>query len=555
MGKVRNKWVNAAEKYAHDVVSGAKPACKLVKLACQRQLDDLAHPPKPWWFDGSKAGLICEFIEQLPHVKGKWKTPNIQLQPWQCFVLTTVFGWVDKAGCRRFRTVYVEVPRKNAKTTICAGVGLYLLAADGEPGAEIYSAATTRDQARISWEIAHAMTKRSPGMSDCLGIEPLSHAISIPSKAAWFKPLSRDADTLEGLNVHGAIIDELHAHKTREVFDVLNAATGSRRQPLIWCITTAGVNRTGVCYEQRNYVQQILEKRHQDDRYFGIIYTLDPEDDWTLPESWKKANPNYGVSVLPEDIRTLCDQARASAQSQNNFLTKRLNIWVNAGAAYINMLAWDACKQDDLCLSDFEGEDCWAFLDLASKIDIAAKILLFRRDDEYYVFGQYYLPEDAIEAGNPNYDFYSGWAREGRLTLTPGNVIDFERIEHDLQEDFQRFRMVECGYDPWCATELATRMTSEGLPMVEVPMTVQRFSEPMKKFAALVLQKRMRHDGDPILAWMVSNLTAKEDVKENVFPRKERPENKIDGVVGAIGALGRAIVHEESTPSVRWMTA
>ncbi len=490
MGRVRNKWVIAAEEYAHDVVRGKKPACKLVKLACQRQIDDLAHNPVPWHFDDEKAGKICKFIEKLPHVKGKWKSSTITLEPWQCFVLTTVFGWVDDNLCRRYRTVYVEVPRKNAKTTICSGVGLYLLAADGEPGAEIYSAATTRDQARISWEIAQAMVRRSPGMGEQLGIEALSHAISIPNRAAWFKPLSRDADTLEGLNVHGAIIDELHAHKTREVFDVLNAATGSRRQPLIWCITTAGVNRTGVCYEQRNYVQQVLEKRHVDERYFGIVYTLDPEDDWTLPESWKKANPNYGVSVLPEDIRTLCDQARASAQSQNNFLTKRLNIWVNAGTAYINMLAWDAAKQEGLCLSDFEGEDCWAFLDLASKTDIAAKMLLFRRGDEYYVFGSYYLPEDCIEQGNPNYDFYSGWAREKRLVLTPGNVIDYQYIERDLQEDYQRFHMIECGYDPWCATELATRMSAEGLPMVEVPMTVQRFSEPMKKAGQSYMRNR-----------------------------------------------------------------
>jgi phage terminase large subunit-like protein len=544
-----------ARRYAEHVVAGKLPACKWVRLACQRQLDDLARKDWQYRFERKRATAICQFIEYLPHVKGKWASREIKLEPWQCFVLTTVFGWVDANGNRRFRTAYTEVPRKNAKTTICAGVGLYLLCADGEPGAEIYSAATTRDQAKISWEIAHTQAKRTADLLNEFGVHPLAHSITIPAQAGMFKPLSRDADTLEGLNVHGAIVDELHAHKTREVWDVLNAATGSRRQPLLWAITTAGVNRAGVCYEQRGYVVNILEGRHVDERYFGVIYGLDPEDDWTLRESWIKANPNFGVSVLEDDIRTLCDQARASAQSQNNFLTKRLNVWVNAGTAYFNMLAWDACEQPGMCLADFEGEECWLFVDLASKTDVAAKILLFRRDGSYYVFGTYYLPEDAVEAGNPNYDFYSGWSRDNLLTLTPGNVIDFTRIEADLLEDAQRFSVHDVGYDPWQATELATRMQAEGLPMAPVPMTVQRLSEPMKVLEALILQRKIHHDGDPVLGWMVSNVTAKIDLKENVFPRKDRPENKIDGAVALIGALGRAIVHEEQVPGVRWLTA
>lgn len=544
-----------AKEYAQRVVADDIPAGRLVKLACKRQLDDLERKDWLYRFDKNRAHRVCQFMECLPHIKGRWKTRELEYEPFQIFRFTTVFGWVDADGLRRFRTVYVEEPRKNGKTTECAGVGVYMLCADGEPGAEVYSGATTRDQARICWDLAHNQVKRTPDLLSAFGVHPLAHSIAIPEAAAYFKPLSRDADTLEGLNVHCAIIDELHAHKTREVWDVLNAATGSRRQPLIWAITTAGVNRAGVCYEQRGYVQSILEGRHVDDRYFGIIYTLDPEDDWTTRESWIKANPNFGVSVLEDDIRTLCNQARASAQSQNNFLTKRLNVWVNAGVAYFNMLAWDACTVEGLCISDFEGEDCWIFVDLASKTDIAAKIILFRRGSEYYAFGTYYLPEDAIEQGNPNYDFYSGWAHDNRLSLTPGNVIDFERIERDLVEDFQRFHVVEVGFDPWQATELSTRMIAEGLPMVPVPMTVQRLSEPMKGLEALVLQRKVHHDGDPVLGWMMSNVTAKVDAKENVFPRKDRPENKIDGAVALIGALGRAIVYEESRPGVRWLTA
>ena len=545
-----------AAAYCRDVLSGKIAACQWVRLACRRQVDDLKRKDWIYRFDKARANRVCNFIECLPHVKGKWGTKYILLEPWQCFVLTTVFGWLDGAGLRRFRSAYTEVPRKNAKTTICAGVGLYLLAADDEPGAEVYSAATTRDQARISWEIAHTQAKRCPDMLSFYGLDALAHAITIPSQAATFKPLSREADTLEGLNVHGAIIDELHAHKTREVFDVLNAATGSRRQPLLWAITTAGVNRTGICYEQRDYVCQVLQGRHVDERYFGIIYTLDKEDDWTTRASWIKANPNFGVSVLEDDIRTLCTQARASAASQNNFLTKRLNIWVNAGTAFFNMLAWDACRDTDLCLSDFEGCECWIFIDLASKLDIAAKAYVFKRGENYYAFGQYYLPEDAIESGNPNYDFYSGWARDKMIGLTPGNVIDFEFIEQDLIEDCRRFDVQQIGFDPWHSTELSTRMMAEGLPMIEFPMTVKRISEPMKNLEALILQKRIQHPRDPVLDWMMSNVEAKIDAKENVFPRKARPENKIDGAVSLIAALGLAMLREEqATPGVRWMTA
>jgi phage terminase large subunit-like protein len=226
----------------------------------------------------------------LPHIKGRWKTPTIELEPWQCFFLTVIFGWVDGDGLRRYRKAYIEVPRKNAKTTISAGIALYLLCADGEPGAEVYSAAVTRDQAKYSWDIAQQMVKRDVEMQEYYGLEPLAHSIVIPRLGASFKPLSRDAD--------------LHAHKTREVFDVINLATGSRHQSLVVQITTAGDNKTGVCYEQHHYIEQTLQGNHEDERYFGIIYTIDPEDDWTTAEAARKANPNYGVSVLRDDIET-----------------------------------------------------------------------------------------------------------------------------------------------------------------------------------------------------------------------------------------------------------
>ena len=531
--------------YAERVVSGEIVACELVKLACQRQINDLERLDWDFTFDEDRANHVCWFIENLPHIKGRWKSRNIELEPWQCFLLTTIFGWIDNDGYRRYRKVYCECPRKNAKTTIAAGVALYLLCADGEPGPEVYSAAVTRDQAKISWDTAQKMVRREPGMRRHYGVEALAHSIVVQNQAGAFKPLSRDADSLEGLNPHGVIIDELHAHKTREIFDVLNQATGSRRQPLLFCITTAGDNRVGVCYEQHDYLTQILNGRHIDDRYFGVIYSIDKEDDWVTEAAARKANPNYGVSVLADDIDSICKQAQRSGEAQNAYLTKRLNIWVSTGTAYFNMLAWqNRCAVPGLKIEDFYGKRCMVAIDLASKTDIAAKVYLFNEDGKRYVFGKYYLPSAAAERGNSNYDLYVGWSKNPNLglTLTEGEVIDFEVIEADLIEDRNNFEVVEFPYDPFQATELSTRMRNEGLNMIEINPNVRNFSEPMKSLDALILSGAIVHNGDPILAWMLGNVYAKRDAKDNIYPRKVRNENKIDGVIALLMALSRDMV-------------
>lgn len=545
-------YCKVGERYARDVVSGKAPACKWVRLACQRQLDDLKRPKGSfrWRFDKKKATDVCEFLETLSHIKGKdWKSKHLYLEPWQCFFITSIFGWVDKdTRHRRYRKAYIEVPRKNGKTFICAGIALFLLCADGEPGAEVYSAAVTRDQARYVWELARDMVKREPEMQDHFGVEPLAHSIIIGSTGSSFKPLSRDADTLEGLSPHGAIIDELHAHKTREVFDVLNVATGSRRQSLIMMITTAGDNKAGICYEQHTYVQQVLQGRHEDDRYFGLIYTLDVEDDWTTEASARKANPNYGVSVLADDLQTIGKQAQASAESQNTFLNKRLNIWTTVGTAYFNMLAWDTvCKDESLTVEDFYGQPCIIGLDLASKKDLSAKIILFKKAGIYYAFGKYYLPEDVISPGGPNYDFYRGWARDNKLTLTPGNRTDYDYIERDLLEDMANLRPIHVGVDPnYNAAQLTTRMLAAGVPMIDVPQNYQTFTEPMKTLDALMISARIKHNGDDVLGWAMGNVVAKKNYRGDVHPDKAQDVNKIDPAVALLNALSLHLKQTES---------
>lgn len=537
-------YVAIARQYAEQVIDGTIPACRWVKLACQRQIDDLAKKNWQWKWDKKKASQICTFIEKMPHIRGRWKTRNITLEPHQIFRLSTIFGWVDSSGYRRFRKALIVLPRKNGKSTEAAGVGLFLLALDGEPGAEIYSAATTRDQAKISWDVARRMVQKSPGFSERFGIAALAHSIAIESDAAFFKPLSRDADTLEGLNPSGCIVDELHAHKTRECFDVLDEATGSRQQPLIYIISTEGDNAAGVFAEQVSYAQQILEGSHIDDSYFGIVYTIDPEDSWTERTSWYKANPNLGVSVFEKDLEIRCHQAEKNAESQASFLTKRLNVRVGAGNAFFNLLSWNTiCKDATLHIEDFYGSPCVLGIDLASKKDMAAKVIRF--DDT--VFAKFYLPEDAVDRGNPNYDLYRGWQSRGYLTITPGNVIDYAFIERDLLDDVKQFDVQHVGIDPHDATQFTQRMQTEGVPIIEVPQTVLSLSEPMKELDARIVAGRIRHDGNPILGWMMGNVTAKRDAKDNVYPRKARDENKIDGAVGLIMTEAVLIRAEDNT--------
>lgn len=544
-------------QYAKDVADGTISAGKWVRAACQRHLVDLdaaVSGRMAYKFDANRGGKICRFIEQLKHIKGPKANTYIELEPWQCWVMTSVWGWLHdggpRDGKRRFRRVYIEVPRGNAKSTLSSGAALYMLGADGEGGAEVYSAATTRDQARIVFRDAQHMARKSPELMRALGIEVAAHNIHVIRTASMFEALSADGDSLDGKNVHFGCIDELHAHKTRLVYDAIETGTGKRDQSLLWCITTAGFNRSGICYEIRGYLTKILDAIAADDAFFGAIYAPDEDDDWMAEATYAKANPNWGVSVQPDVVMALVAKAMQMPAAQNNLRTKHLDIWVNADSAWMDMAAWDRAADKTLDLADFEGDPCTIGLDLATKVDIAAKIRIFTREIDglahYYVFGQYYLPEAAVSDGRNAQ--YPGWEIAGRLTVTPGDVIDFEKVESDLIEDSSRFNVVEIAYDPWQATQLAQRLQAESAPVVEYRNTVGNFSAPMKEMDALVRSGRLHHDADDVLTWMVSNVVCHVDAKENIYPRKERPENKIDGVVGCLMALGRIMVRAEDSP-------
>jgi phage terminase large subunit-like protein len=561
-------YLQRALDYAQEVVDGVQIAGKWERLACQRFLRDLERQGRadfPYVLDETLAARACRFEELLPHIKGEWARPvyidgklqyaKLHLEGWQVFVELQLFGWVHhETRLRRFRRAYEEVARKNAKSTRAAARLLYLLTADREPGAHVYSAATTGEQAREVFDVMRNMGLREPEFLGRWGVEIGKHDITIPSTASSARPLNAEGSTLDGLNIHAAVIDELHAHKTRAVYDVIDSATGARSQPLISMITTAGSDRAGICYEQRHYTTKVLDNQVADETWFGIIYTLDEGDDWRDPATWRKANPNLGVSVKLDDMEAAARKAQATPSAVGGFLTKRLNVWVNADHAWMDMLAWDRCADRSLTVDKLRHLPCWVPLDLASKVDIAAAPMLFydQAANRYALIthGRFWLPERAVESGtNSQYD---GWVRSGHLVATPGEVTDYDVIEEQLRTDARTLENLrEMPFDPFQATQLSSHLLAEGLPMVEMRPTVLNFSEPMKQLEALVLQgpARFVHDGNPAMDWMISNVTCHRDVKDNIYPRKERAEAKIDGPVAAIMGLGRAMAPQATEKS------
>ena len=544
--------VKAAEAYARQVISGKIPACKWIKLACQRHLDEVKLSKAadfPYYFDPAKAERVAKFLQLLPHTKGKWasKRELIKLEGWQLFSVCIPFGWLRKKDdTRRYRTILIFVPRKNGKSIIGGGLGLYMFTADGEFGAEVYSGATTEKQA---WEVfrpAKLMVDRTPELREHFGVEVNASNMCRLADGSRFEPvIGKPGD---GSSPSCAIVDEFHEHQDSTLFDTMETGMGAREQPVMLVITTAGSSIGGPCHQLVRDAERMLEGVIERPDLWAMLYTIDPGDDWTSEAVLIKANPNYGISINGDFLQARQRDAMQSAAKQATFRTKHLNEWVGAKSAWLNMLRWKEAPARK-SLAELDGRPCYIGLDLASKIDIAGNLLLFppvEGDPYWHLHGRYYLPEArVIEELDSNTARYREFDALGLLTLTDGEVIDFEVIKEDLREFAGRFDVQQVAYDPWQATQLAQEMQAEGLLMVEVRQTVQNISEPMKELEALVLQRKLAHGDCPVLTWMASNVVAKLDAKDNIYPNKERPENKIDGIVAAIMALSRAIAGKQ----------
>lgn len=524
------------------------PACKWVRLAIERHYNDLERVGSDdfrYRFNQKKANRVLKFFRYLRHSKGEWAGEIFELELWQIFILSVAFGWEDENGHRRFKVVYIEIPRKNGKSTLTSGGGLYLLMGDREMGAEIVSAATKKDQAKIVFNESARMLKKSPELKKFA--EALKTSIFMDATGGNYVPLGADADTMDGLNLHGAVVDELHAHKSRKIWDVLETATGSRRQPMIIAITTAGHDINSVCFEVHEYTQKVLEGIFDDDEHFGIIYTIDEGDDWTEEFAHRKANPNYGISVKPNDINRLCKKAVQSPPSQNAFKRLRLNVWTEQATRWLNMEKWKRCPKE-IDWERVKELPCYLGMDLSESLDITAVVGLFPEPDwsDVYLKSWFWIPEDKLtERVQERKLPYDVWRDEGWLIETPGNVIDFNFIEHTIIEEIDKeYNLVEVGFDPWNALGLVQNLEKAGLKCVKMRQGYHTMSHPSKTFEAIMEASKLRHGFNPVLTWMASNAAIRMDPNKNIMPDKQKSGEKIDGIVAGIMALGVAISTE-----------
>ncbi|WP_016854780.1 terminase large subunit [Halomonas smyrnensis] len=554
--------VNAAQKYARDVVGGRIVACSYVKAACARHLDDLkAAKAKsyPYRFDRDIADRVCKFIQLLPHTKGEWArgSKRIELEPWQQFMFAVAFGWVRKKDkARRFREVYIEVPRKNGKSIIAAGAGLYAFCADNEYGAEVYCGATSEKQA---WEVfrpAMKMAKKLPNLRKKFGL------------VAWAKKLERTdgsvfepviGDPGDGSSPSFAIVDEYHEHHDSRLYDTMITGMGARTQPLMWVITTAGYDVSGPCHEMRERVTEMLDGVTRDEELFGIIYTIDKGDDWTSEASLFKANPNIGVSVKLDYLRSQQARAVARARYANQFKVKHLNVWVTSKEGYFNMEAWRASEDPSLSIEQFRGEDCVLAFDLARKLDMNSMARLFSRVIDgkvhYYCVGpRFWVPEDTAFDNDDRRlgELYQGWIEAKILDPTEGSEVDYREILECAKEANLETPASESPIDPHGAANLSHQLDDEGLTPITTVQNYTNMSDPMKELEAAIVSGRFHHDGNPIMTWCIGNVVGKhlpgnDDV---VRPIKQGDHNKIDGAVALIMAIGRAMAAAQQGDSV-----
>ena len=555
-----------AKQYAKDVASGKIPACKWVGLACKRFLSDLKRigkPGFPYIYDQKLADRYVSFVERMPHVKGEWAKDGalITLEPWQCFIECNLFGWVHKdTGYRRFRMSFELIPRKNAKSTRVAVRGVYLTFCDGEKGAEVYCGATSEKQAFEVYRPAWQMVNETPAFKNKFTV---SLSGNPKNPGTMYRPgdMSKFEVVIgkpgDGASPHGAIVDEYHEHDTDHLVDTMQTGMGARRQPLLSIVSTAGSTLNGPCHEMQREVERILEGTVKDETIFGIIYTIDPGDKWDDPESLIKANPNYGISVFSEFLLAQLDQAKRSASKQNSFRTKHLNEWVGSKSAWLSGLDWNRQRMPiGMTMADFKAYPCRISADLSSKKDVTAVDVTFSvpRDGQmhFYSFKKFFVPEAQIEENEKYMEFVIG----GHIETTDGSMIDQERIEEFISDTLKEYQVIDTTFDDWNAAYMMTRLAKLNTEVISFQYTTKNVSEPMKQMEALILDGKYWHDGNPAMTWMVGNVAAKLDARDNIYPNKARPNDpkcKIDGVSASIMNMARWMVEPPAAREYQMM--
>ena len=505
-------------------------------------------------FDEAKAQRAVEFIRCLKHTKGRWRGQAFDLLPWQETIIRDVFGTVKEDGFRQYNTAYVEIPKKNGKSELAAGVALYMTCGDNEWGAEVYGCASDRQQASIVFDVAVDMVEQCPALKK--RIKPVMSVKRLVYKPtnSFYQVLSAEAYTKHGLNVHAVIFDELHSQPNRELFDVMTKGSGdARTQPLFFLITTAGTDRHSVCFEQHQKAEDILCGRKADPTFYPVIYGAPDDADWTSEEVWYQANPSLGHTIDIGKVRNACMSARDNPAEENIFRQLRLNQWVKQSTRWMQMEKWDACAfpVDE---GELLGRECYGGLDLSSSIDITAFVLVFppRDDTEKYVFLPYFwIPEEnMVRRVRRDHVPYDVWEKQGFLETTEGDVIHYGFIESFIEDLGKRFHIKEIAFDRWGAVQMVQNLEGLGFTVVPFGQGFKDMSPPSKRLMELVLERNVAHGGHPVLRWMMDNIFVRTDPAGNIKPDKEKSTEKIDGAVAAIMALDRAVRNGGSTGSV-----
>lgn len=506
-------------------------------------------------FDEEAAELACGFFPDcLHHVKGEWAGKPIILEDWQKAVIGNLFGWKRPDGTRRYREGLLYVPRKNSKTTMGAGIVNLTFFGDREPGAEIYSAAGDRDQATLTYVPVREMIAMEPLLSEQCKVYAATKRILLNDNVSYYTAISADAGTKHGYNASVVIFDELHVQPNRELVDVLKTSMGTRRQPLMLYLTTADYKRQSICNEVYEYACKIRDGIIDNPAFLPIIYEATEKDDWTDEKVWAKANPNLGVSVKIDFLRSEYQKAQDSPQFENTFKRLYLNIQTETDVKFFDMQRWDACDER-ISEPSLSGRDCFAGFDLAANTDIAGYVLLFPRDDEKYVIlPRLFIPKDnAYKRERQDRVPYTQWSRDGWLTMTPGNVIDFSFIKESFWADCSKFKISKCAFDRWGFEALRQQFLAEGAPegmFIAFGQGYASMSAPTSELEKLVLAEKIIHNQNPVLRWMASNTVVQQDAAGNIKPAKDKSPEKIDGIVMTIMALGLAITEPPQQESV-----
>ena len=496
-------------------------------------------------YDKDAADYAVGFIECLCHTKGTWAGKPFELIDWQERIIRDLFGILKPNGYRQFNTAYIEIGKKNGKSELAAAVALLLCCGDGEERAEVYGCAADRQQASIVFEVAADMVRMCPTLGKRVKILASQKRMVYLPTNSFYQVLSAEAYSKHGFNIHGVVFDELHTQPNRKLFDVMTKGSGdARMQPLYFLITTAGTDTQSICYETHQKAKDILEGRKIDQTFYPVIYGAKEDEDWTDPEVWKRSNPSLGITVGIDKVQAACDSARQNPAEENSFRQLRLNQWVKQSVRWMPMDKWDACTAP-VDAEALKGRVCYGGLDLSSTIDVTAFVLVFppaEEDESFAVLPYFWIPEENLELRvRRDHVPYDVWQKQGFLMTTEGNVVHYGFIEKFIEELGEKYNIREIAFDRWGAVQMVQNLEGMGFTVVPFGQGFKDMSPPTKELMKLTLEKKIAHNGHPVMRWMADNIFIRTDPAGNIKVDKEKSTERIDGVIALIMALDRAI--------------